>query len=313
MEKGKAMRIRAIFAGKNGIRAGWRFMIFVVIALAGSNLFQWLVLRLGYKTHHGWHPLDFLVSDGTGFIALLLAALIMAGIEGRKVGSFGLPVGGMFGARFWQGILWGGGTVAVLALAMTAAGGLRVSGLALEGRHLAGFALAWGVAMIVLGLFEESLFRGYPQITLASGMGFWPAAVLLSVGFGALHYFTKPHETLVDATSVALIGLFLCFSLRRTGNIWFAVGYHAAFDYAALIVLASPNTGMGTGGERAIGHLLRTTFPGPGWLTGGACGMEASVFIFPIILASFALFHHFYSPRQATVGGGAEPSRSVRS
>ncbi len=307
------MRIRAIFAGKDGIRAGWRFAIFVVIAFAGSTLFQWLVLHSGYKPHHGWYPLDFLLSDGTGFIALLLAAFIMARIEGKKVGFYGLPARKMFGARFWQGILWGAATVAALALAMAAAGGLRVSGLALGGWHLVGFALAWAVAMVVLGLFEESLFRGYPQITLASGMGFWPAAVLLSVGFGALHYFTKPHETLADATSVALIGLFLCLTLRRTGNIWFAVGYHAAFDYAALIVLASPNTGMGTGGERAVGHLLATTFPGPPWITGGACGMEASLFIFPVILALFALFHHLYPGGGRHAGSGVVPPESVRS
>lgn len=302
------MSLRSIFVGKREIRAGWRFAIFLIVAFAGSNLFQWLVLHSGYKTHHGWHPLDFLLSDGTGFIALLLAALLMARIERRKVGSYGLPPAKMFGARFWQGILWGGGTVALLALALAAAGGLRVSGLALDGWRLAGFALAWAVAMVVLGLFEESLFRGYPQITLASGMGFWPAAILLSVAFGALHYFTKPHETLADATSVALLGFFLCLTLRRTGNIWFAVGYHAAFDYVALIVLASPNTGMGAGGERAIGHLLRTAFPGPAWITGGACGMEASLFIFPIIFISFALFHYLYPAKRATVGPGVKPA-----
>ncbi|HKI87165.1 MAG TPA: type II CAAX endopeptidase family protein [Thermoanaerobaculia bacterium] len=307
------MRIRSIFVGGNGLRAGWRLAIFIVIAKLGGNLFLSILLRLGYKTHHGWHPLDFLVSDGLGFVALLIAALVMAWIERRRVGSYGLPAKGMFGARFWQGIAWGAGSVAVLAMAMVAGGGLRISGLALHGRSLIGFALAWAVTMIVLGLFEESLFRGYPQITLASGMGFWSAAVLLSLAFGALHYFTKPHETLVDATSVALIGLFLCFTLKRTGNIWFAVGYHAAFDYVALIVLASPNTGMGTGGERVVGHLLTTTFPGPAWITGGACGMEASLFIFPILLASFALFHHLYPPQRATAEGRVEAAASVRS
>jgi hypothetical protein len=93
----------------------------------------------------------------------------------------------------------------------------------------------------------------------------------------------------VDATSVALLGFFLCFTLARTGDLWLAVGYHAAFDYAALVVLASPNTRMPPG-ERVRGHLLQTSFSGPVWLTGGDCGLEASLFMFPALALLFFLF-----------------------
>jgi len=84
-------------------------------------------------------------------------------------------------------------------------------------------------------------------------------------------------------------GLFLCFTLARTGDLWLAVGYHAAFDYAALVVLASPNTGMPPGG-RVPGHLFETRFSGPTWLTGGDCGLEASLFMFPALALLFFLF-----------------------
>jgi hypothetical protein len=40
------------------------------------------------------------------------------------------------------------------------------------------------------GLFEGSLLRGYLQFTLARGIGFWWAALLLSLGF--CHALAKP-------------------------------------------------------------------------------------------------------------------------
>jgi membrane protease YdiL (CAAX protease family) len=179
---------------------------------------------------------------------------------------------------------------------MAALGGLFVSGLARHGMTLVFSGLLWAVTMTVLGLFEEFFFRGYLQHALGSGIGFWPAAAAISLFFGLLHYFTKPRETLVDASTITLIGLFLCLTLARTGDLWLAVGYHAAFDYVALVVLASPNTGM-PADERAVGHLLTTSFRGPAWLTGGDCGLEASLLMFPVLALSFLLFSGLHPSR----------------
>jgi hypothetical protein len=58
-----------------------------------------------------------------------------------------------------------------------------------------------------------------------------------------VHLIFKPHEDWIDPISVALYGLFWCLKLRRTGNLWFAVGFHAASYYADMIVFAEPNSG----------------------------------------------------------------------
>jgi len=47
---------------------------------------------------------------------------------------------------------------------------------------------------LLVGLFEEFLLRGYTQFTLARGIGFWLAAVLLSTAFGASH-LKNPEKT----------------------------------------------------------------------------------------------------------------------
>jgi hypothetical protein len=142
--------------------------------------------------------------------------------------------------------------------------------------------------MVVLGFFEETLFRGYPLVTLSRGMGAWPAAVLLSAVFGGLHYFTKPMESVLDAVNVAVIGLFVCFTFFRTGDLWLAAGFHAAFDYFALAFFGAPNTA--NEGAPVPGHLLATSFHGPAWLTGGPCGIEASVAMLGVMLVMFPVF-----------------------
>ncbi len=124
---------------------------------------------------------------------------------------------------------------------------------------------------------------------LSDGMRFWPAVWLHSLDFAATHYFGMPMENLADALSVGLIGLFLCFTIRRTGNPWFAIGFHFTFDFAALSLFGAPNTG--NDGRPIEGHLPDGVFSGPDWLTGGVRGAEASWFVFPVITALFALFH----------------------
>jgi hypothetical protein len=46
--------------------------------------------------------------------------------------------------------------------------------------------------------------------------------VAILIYFGGLHYLGKPGETALDLVNVTLIGLFLCFTVRRTGDVWCA-------------------------------------------------------------------------------------------
>jgi membrane protease YdiL (CAAX protease family) len=92
-----------------------------------------------------------------------------------------------------------------------------------------------------------------------------------------------------------LFGLFACFTLRRTGNLWFAIGLHAASDYAETFIYSVPDSGM-----LAKGHLVNASFHGPRWLTGGSIGPEGSVIDFALFLLSFVIFAWLYRPVQSS-------------
>jgi hypothetical protein len=174
-------------------------------------------------------------------------------------------------------------------------GGVSFGGLALRGSALWGYALLWGVVFLCVGLFEEFLFRGYAQFTLATGIGFWPAATMLSAGFGAIH-LANGGEDKIGGLSVFVIAMFFCLTLRRTGNLWFAVGLHAAFDWGESFLFSVPDSGI-----VAPGHLLNSSLHGPAWLTGGSVGPEGSVMAFAVVALAAILFAIVYPAKDSTV------------
>jgi len=283
---GRASGATAILYNEREFRAGWRlliyFLFFALIALAGS--FLTMILHLPQPTRTNLTATGLLVQELTGLVAALAAAVIMGFLESRRFGAYGLPRGSAFGVRFWQGAAWGIAMIAAILLLIRAFGGFSFGDLALRGTAIWRYALLWGLALLCVGFFEEFLFRGYTQFTLAAGVGFWPAAAGLSAAFGALHLFNGGEDK-IGALSVFVIGMFFCLTLWRTGNLWFAVGLHAAFDWGETFLFSVPDSGI-----VAPGHLLNSSFHGPAWLTGGTVGPEGSVMAFVVVGLAAAAF-----------------------
>jgi uncharacterized protein len=287
------MRLKSIFLGPIGLRSGWRLVIFLAITIALQAAFQEILFVIaksrGIVIPDDLNPVVFLVADSVTLIAVLLATWIMARWERHKLVDYGLPGRNVFGRRFWEGSAFGFAGVSLLILLIFLAGGYSPGSLSLHGSALVRATLLWVLASLAIGFAEEFLFRGYPQFILTQGMGFWPAALLISFLFGALHYFTKPFERWPDWGSTGLLALLICLTLRRTGDLRFAIGFHAAFDFAAIFVYSGPN-----GGKLAADRLLTATFHGSDWLTGGKLGPEASLLVLPVIATMFLVFHFLY-------------------
>jgi CAAX protease family protein len=279
---------KALFFGPAGLRAGWSFLLFSAIYLAVAGGATYLARTL-WTVPRGWSTGAFAAAEALSLAGALVALVVLARIERRSFATYGFPLRapGM-GRRFAEGALWGAASVAAVVLSIAAAGGYSVAGFALHGEALVKSALLWALAFLLVGVSEEIIFRSFPLYTLARGLGFWPGAILFSAFFGALHYFGKPMETWMDFLSVSLIGLFFCLTVRRTGDVWFAAGYHFAFNFTSMGVCGSPNTI--NQGQPMPGHLLAGTFHGPTWRTGGPMGAEASAFVFPVLAALFVLF-----------------------
>ena len=73
-----------------------------------------------------------------------------------------------------------------------------------------------------------------------------------------------------DAITLVSLSTLLSDTMLRTGTLWFAVGFHIAFDYMQLFVIGTPN-----GSLYPAGRLLDVRFSGPAWMTGGVLGTVA--------------------------------------
>jgi len=296
-------RVHGLFVGPEGLRSGWRFVLFVGLWFAALYLLNGLSHLIVAREPRGiWAAL----SDETRrLLATILATVAMMRLDKRPFGDYGLPLRFAFGKNFWVGAVWGIVSLSVLIFSLDGVGDFTIAGLALHGVRVWKFAAFWGVFFVLVGLFEEFLFRGYSQYTLTRGMGFWPAALLLSLIFGFSH-LGNDNESWIGAAAVIVIGLFFCLTLHRTGTLWFAVGFHASWDWGESYLYSIPDSG-----EVAPGHLLNSSLHGSHWITGGTVGPEGSVFAFAVVALTAVAFSRAY-PRVACGATGADSS-SLRS
>jgi membrane protease YdiL (CAAX protease family) len=301
-----------VFIGPNGLRAGWRLLIFLLILQAWS-IGLGLLLRLFHVgnpnalsgvTSGVLYPLRVGRLEGGILFFVCITTWIMAKIEHRKFGDYGLPFRSGLQKDFWEGGLWGFLGISGTLLAIFALHGFRITGLAIHGTTILGATASWCLVFLLVGLSEEFTFRGYAQFTLTTGIGFWPSAFLLSGAFAAVH-MGNAGETKYGLLSVVVFGLLFCLVLRRTGDLWWAVGFHAGWDWGQTFFYGVHDSGLAP-----YHNLLSSQFFGPAWLTGGTVGPEASIFT-PLALGIVALlFSLKYREARYRPGSATMPART---
>ena len=170
------------------------------------------------------------------------------------------------GINFW----WALGTVgaACLILLFTASG----NGV-------------WGVYLAALLGLPPCLLL---HIKKTPGAAFWQAAWAVSTLFGLIHT-GNGGENWIGIFAAALIGFVFCVSVRVTGSAWWAIGCHAAWDWAETFFYGTADSGM-----VASGHYLTTTLTGNALWSGGADGPEGSVLVLGVVLLLLAMLLLIY-------------------
>ena len=276
--------IRWVFEDKDGIRAGWGVLLFVLLFVGFEILTGRLLLQfLPRGPHSAGMPVRLgLIMEGAQLAPLFLATGIMALIERRSLLAYGYQ-GTAKAIRFISGLVWGFGAISALVLVLWKAHLLVFDGLQLHGAAIWKYGFAWAFLFVVVAIFEESTVRGYLQFTLTRGIGFWWGALLLSLLFGFSHG-TNPGESPAGLFGAAATGLVLCLSLWYTGSLWWALGCHASWDWAESYFYGTSDSGV-----VAQGHLLGEHPIGQRLWSGGATGPEGSLLALGV-LAIMALF-----------------------
>lgn len=267
-----------ILIGAEGLRSGWGVLLFLVIVFVSQAAAtrverRFVHLQPGEPISLGLGLLDELIA----LFIVLLATAVMGRIEGRSFMSYGYG-GSHRLTRLASGVAWGFLALSLLVGVMWKSGLLVFDGRMLSGFDMWRYAFAWGAGFLSVGLLEESMLRGYLQFTLTRGIGFWWAAVVLSLLFGADHISNKG-ESAWGVAAVVMGGFIFCISLWYTKSLWWGIGFHGGWDWAQSYFYGTPDSGL-----KIQNHLLISHPSGnPTW-SGGTVGPEGSLLILPMLM-----------------------------
>jgi membrane protease YdiL (CAAX protease family) len=146
------------------------------------------------------------------------------------------------------------------------------------------------------GVYAAALVGLIPCLWLhlkkSESAGFWHATWVTSFIFGSIHV-SNPGENWIGIFAAALIGFVFCVSVRVTGTAWWAIGCHAAWDWAETYFYGTADSGL-----VAPGHYLSATPLGNALWSGGADGPEGSLLVLGVILLLLAALLVIYGRRR---------------
>jgi membrane protease YdiL (CAAX protease family) len=289
-----------LFLDADGLRPIWSIALFLGLwALLRQIIFPIAQVLLP-STHSSDHLIPAraeYIFESASLLCIAAATWLMAKLERRHLAAYGFsPHRAM--RNFATGIAWGTALLSLLVFTLHASGLLVFDRRLLFRASILPFAIVWAIGFLLVALAEEALLRGYLQFTLTRALtaifrrltpthadlaAFWTAALLLSIAFGTIHR-NNPGESPIGLVAATLVGLIFCLSLWRTGSLWWAIGFHAAWDWAQSFLYGVPDSGL-----LVRGRLFATHTTGRAILSGGLTGPEGSALILPVLLVACAV------------------------
>lgn len=272
------------------LKALGRLLAFALFVVGGSILVTGWIRASMKGADEG---VVYLVGHLAQLAILLVFAWVASKLERRPFGAYGMPWRKALRSDFWKGAAAGIVSLSVLVFTLALAGALALSIAPQKLLVGAVAALAYGLIFLLLAMREEFLCRGYSLFTLSEVTGFWLAATITTAWFVDGHAGTRG-ENPIGLANVALFGLIACLTLRRTGMLWMAIGFHAAWDWGETYFYGVADSGHAA----APGHLLSAIVPStaPDWLSGGAAGPEGSALCLVLFVLVGVLCVRFLRP-----------------
>ncbi len=264
-----------IFIGSKGLRAGWGALAFVILVVALSAavviaLQVWHLVKMPHMEGHTLTPELVFFQDGSSAAVLIIATLAMIALEKRSPSQLGFGLAG-FVPRMILGLVMGFGALSAVVGILYLCHAIVIDKIALTGGAALASAGLWGIAFLLVGISEEMMFRGYLQQTIARGLNFRVAALIVNALF-VLAHTGNAGENPLGLLQVFVAGILLSWSIWRTGTMWWAIGFHTAWDWAQSFFYGVPDSGFNSTGTFLVAHPV-----GPDWLSGGSAGPEGSV------------------------------------
>lgn len=253
------------------------FLPFISTEILADLLFDLKVMDREWKMLY-----TFYFSFGAVYLAVWAWVKF---VEKRSFSSLGF-VKKYFPQDYFKGFLSGFVmmTAVVLLLALTGNVSFQTNV-----NFATGFSAASGVFLFLIGFIvqggaEEVVTRGWLMQVMGARHKPWSALLVTSVLFAVLHMGNNG-ATFFAAFNLLLFGLFLGLYVIRTGNIWGACGWHAAWNWTMGNIYGLEVSGASPAG----GSIINLQFGGSELLSGGLFGPEGSIVTTLVLMAGIVL------------------------
>jgi membrane protease YdiL (CAAX protease family) len=286
-----------IFINQNEqrLRTGWRLIVqFFLMYLIGFmliGLFHTVIAAPG----------SILLTTLFAAGAVLSVILAARGLDKRPKSDFGISFNRQSVRHGALGFVLAGIAMGIIFLIEYFSGWLIVTGYGwtqlIHHTSFISSLLANLGFMIVVGFYEELVFRGYQVVNLSEGLNIsgvsrekavWGAVIISSLIFGSMHVF-NPDVGLLSILIVALAGVMLAFPFIITGNLSLSIGLHIGWNFFEGGIF-----GFAVSGMPSRTPLLQIQQKGPHFITGGSFGPEAGLMgLIGLLLVVLALWWYF--------------------
>lgn len=275
------------------LRAGWRillqFILFLLLVFA-------LTITKNSLIAESLKIYDALAMGIAGLGSVWIAAVLW---DQRDLREYGLGWDAKWRKELGIGLLLGTVAMAAIFLVEWLAGWITISGFGWERSTSIPYAIwffSYFAVMIIIGFYEELIFRGYQIINMVEGfhsskLNLKTAAVIAilisSVIFGLLHA-GNPNATLISTLNIILAGVVLAIPYLVTGRLAISIGIHISWNFVQGGLL-----GFAVSGTAFRGSLIQINQEGTRYITGGSFGPEAGLLGIFGILFILGLFRWY--------------------
>lgn len=274
------------------LRAGWRILLFVLTFMLCSSLIFIVRPLLGEVSKK-----DFLTNYSALIVLILALSATLAVYISRRLWdkksflSLGLKVDRRTIPDLIFGLLLSAGMAGMFFGVTVLLGYVEFNGFNLNqgtsGNDGAGYVqfisvfsigalLIFFLEHLLVGYWEELVFRGYVFQNMIEGMGLWIAIIVSCLIYGLLHS-SNPNAGWVSSLIIVLFGFLRIYGYLLTKKLWLSMGMHIGWNF-----FQGPILGFAASGHQNA-TLINNTPIGPDWLSGGEFGPEGSILILPMI------------------------------
>lgn len=281
-------------------RAGWRLLLQFIIFLFlvfGMMLAKSALVSGSLKIYEAF------IMGTAGIGSVWIAATVL---DKRPLTEYGISWSSPWKKELLVGLVLGAAAMTVIFIIEWFAGWIEVTGFGWDRVSPVPYylwILSYFIAMVIIGFYEELIFRGYQILNMVEG--FYSSKINLntavlfaiaisSVIFGVLHA-GNPNATTISTLNIIFAGVIIAIPYLVTGRLAISIGIHISWNF-----VQGGLFGFAVSGTRFRGSLIQIEQYGSPYITGRNFGPEAGLLgIFGIIL--ILILFYFYIKQQGLV------------